>query len=56
MARDSFGSNKMCQFFGQNLYISYCLWHKQLVNEIILGVTVLHFSENGSKHCYFRPS
>ena len=52
VVRDSFGSYKMCQFFCQ----TYCLWHKQLENEIILGVTVLHFSENGSEHCYFRPS
>ena len=32
VARDSFGSNKMCQFFVK----TYCLWHKQLENEIIL--------------------
>ena len=31
--RDSFGLNKMCQF----LVKTYCLWHKQLKNEIILG-------------------
>ena len=33
VVRDSFGSNKMCQFFVK----TYCLWHKQLENEIILG-------------------
>ena len=32
VVRDSFGSNKMCQFFVK----TYCLWHKQLENEIIL--------------------
>ena len=46
------GRKKCANFFVK----TYCLWHKQLENEIILGVTVLHFSENGSEHCYFRPS
>ena len=32
VARDSFGSNRMCQF----LVKTGCLWHKHLENEIIL--------------------
>ena len=32
VVRDSFGSNKMCHFFVK----TFCLWHKQLENEIIL--------------------
>ena len=34
VARDSFGLNRMCHFF---FVKTYCLWHKQLENEIILG-------------------
>ena len=51
-ARDSFGSNKMCQFFVK----TYCLWHKQLENEIILGghrLTVLHFQKIGPNIAIF---
>ena len=40
VARDSFGSNKMCQ----NLLF---------MAQADIAVTVLHFSENGSEHCYF---
>ena len=38
------GQTKCANFFVK----TYCLWHKQLENEIILGVTVLHFLEDGS--------
>ena len=41
VARDSLGSNKMRQFFVK----TYCLWHKQLENEIILG---------GNRATFFR--
>ena len=42
----------MCQFFVK----TYCLWHKQLENELILGGHRAPFFINGSEHCYFWPS
>ena len=47
--RDSFGSNKMCQFFVK----TYCLWHKQLENEILLGGHRAPFFRNGPNVAIF---